>query len=89
MRCTVLLSDYFTFVQYGINYHLKLVPYQSVGLILFLGAAARAPAESECETATFLSENTNSHNEQSVVTVPGHPRAPGIQTRGGAVEYTL
>ena len=28
MRCTVLLSDYFTFVQYGINYHLKLEPFK-------------------------------------------------------------
>ena len=45
------LLNFFTFVLYGINYHLS-----KCGLILFLGAAARAPAESECETATFLSE---------------------------------
>ena len=45
---TLLLSSTY---KYGINYHLS-----KCGLILFLGAAARAPAESECETATFLSE---------------------------------
>ena len=87
MRCTVLLSDYFTFVQYGINYHLKLVPYQSVGLILFLGAAARAPAESECETATFLSETRTRTMNRASCPSPD-TRAPQESTEG-VQEYTL